>query len=675
MGDMDAYRDVFLAESTDYVQQIIDGLLALEREPSDLEPVEVVFRGAHSLKGMSAAMGYERSANLTHAMEGLMARVRAGELAVDSSIIDVMLTAVDLMRDLIDDESCGNSAVDATAMIALLGSMTPAALRQDGGGNGIAPSQAIQPTGRQDRTGGSDPAPAAGLDADLAEDERAYLVRVTLDESCVLKAVRAYMVIKRMSHMGRVIETTPSARDIEDENFDCQFGILLATVSSGDAIREAVMHVSEVIAVQLDEIEAGPERHAGDVGPGALPASLRQGRALPKLSETQTVRVAIGHLDSLVDLVGELVILRSRLDRLVQATGDAALGEVMDDMHRISVELQYEVMQTRMVPVGNIFNRFPRMVRDLAVDLGKKVDFEISGLDIELDRTVLDEIGDPIVHLLRNSIDHGIEPSDARLVLGKEATGVIRLTAARERDHVSIVVSDDGRGIDTERVWTKACELGLAVNERREEYSESDILLFTCVPGFSTVEATTKVSGRGVGMDAVKGKIEHLGGTLQISSRPGKGTDFILRLPLTLAIIKALLVESRGQAFALALSAVNEVFAAEEVEVETIDGAPVVVLRDGEVVPLVRLDSILYGQDAATPLEPRSHVVLIATVGSEQRALQVGSLLGRQEIVIKPLSRVLKDARGFSGATVLGDGRVLLILDPRTMFLQTEARK
>ena len=675
MGDMDAYRDVFIAESTDYVQQIIDGLLALEREPSDLEPVEVVFRGAHSLKGMSAAMGYERSANLTHAMEGLMARVRAGELAVDSSIIDVMLTAVDLVRDLIDDESCGNSEVDATAMIALLGSMTPAALRQDGGGNGGAPSQAIQPTGRQDRTGGSGPAPDTGPDADLAEGERAYLVRVTLDESCVLKAVRAYMVIKRMSHMGRVIETTPSARDIEDENFDCQFGILIATASSGDAIREAVMHVSEVIAVQLDEIEAGPERHAGDVGPGILSASLRQGRGLPKLSETQTVRVAIGHLDTLVDLVGEFVILRSRLDRLVQATGDAALGEVMDDMHRISAELQYEVMQTRMVPVGNIFNRFPRMVRDLAVDLGKKVDFEISGLDIELDRTVLDEIGDPIVHLLRNSIDHGIEPADARLALGKEATGIIRLTAARERDHVSIIVSDDGRGIDTERVWAKACELGLAVNEKRDEYSEGDILLFTCVPGFSTVQVTTKVSGRGVGMDVVKGKIEHLGGTLQISSRPGKGTDFILRLPLTLAIIKALLVESRGQTFALALSAVNEVFAAEDVVVETIDGAPVVVLRDGEVVPLMRLDSILYGQDEATPLEPRSHVVLVATAGSAQRALHVGSLLGRQEIVIKPLSRVLRDARGFSGATVLGDGRVLLILDPRTMFLRTEARK
>ena len=674
MGDMDAYRDVFLAESADYVQQITDGLLALEREPSDLEPVEVVFRGAHSLKGMSAAMGYSRSADLTHKMEGLMARVRSGELAVDSSIVDVMLTAVDLMRDLIDDESAGKSDVDPTAMIELLGSMTLAAPEPTIGAANADTTPVAQSGVLEGVTDGSAAQPASEPDTNLADGERAYRVRVTLDESCVLKAVRAYMVIKRVSHMGRVVDTTPSARDIEDENFDREFGLLVASTSSADAVREAVMHISEVSAVQLDEIDADV-RPKDDVGAATPSPAARQGRGLPKLSETQTVRVAIGHLDSLVDLVGELVILRSRLDRLVEASGDEALREVMDDMHRISAELQYEVMQTRMVPVGNIFNRFPRMVRDLAVDLGKKVDFEISGLDIELDRTVLDEIGDPIVHLLRNSIDHGIEPADKRLTLGKQPTGVIRLTAARERDHVSIVVSDDGRGIDTERVWAKACERGLADPTKRDEHSESDILLFTCIPGFSTVEVTTKVSGRGVGMDVVKGKIEHLGGTLQISSRPGKGTDFILRLPLTLAIIKALLVESRGQAFALALSAVNEVFAAEDVAVETIDGAPVVVLRDGEVVPLLRLDSILYGQDPATPLEPRSHVVLIATAGSEQRALHVGSLLGRQEIVIKPLSRVLRDAKGFSGATVLGDGRVLLILDPRTMFLHTEARR
>ena len=674
MGDMDAYRDVFLAESADYVQQITDGLLALEREPSDLEPVEVVFRGAHSLKGMSAAMGYSRSADLTHKMEGLMARVRAGELAVDSSIVDVMLTAVDLLRDLIDDESAGKSDVDPAAMIELLGTMTLATAEPEIVAAGAEALPVADSGVLEGVIDGSVADPASAPVANLADGERAYQVRVTLDESCVLKAVRAYMVIKRVSHMGRVVDTTPSARDIEDENFDREFGLLVASTSSADAVREAVMHISEVNAVQIEEIDAG-SRPKVEAGAATPPPAARSGRGLPKLSETQTVRVAIGHLDSLVDLVGELVILRSRLDRLVEASGDAALGEVMDDMHRISAELQYEVMQTRMVPVGNIFNRFPRMVRDLAVDLGKKVDFEISGLDIELDRTVLDEIGDPIVHLLRNSIDHGIEPADKRLTLGKQPTGVIRLTAARERDHVSIVVSDDGRGIDMERVWAKACERGLADPTKRDEYSEGDILLFTCIPGFSTVEVTTKVSGRGVGMDVVKGKIEHLGGTLQISSRPGKGTDFILRLPLTLAIIKALLVESCGQAFALALSAVNEVFAAEDVAVETIDGAPVVVLRDGEVVPLFRLDSILYGRDSATPLEPRSHVVLIATAGSEQRALHVGSLLGRQEIVIKPLSRVLRDAKGFSGATVLGDGRVLLILDPRTMFLQTEARR
>jgi two-component system chemotaxis sensor kinase CheA len=366
--------------------------------------------------------------------------------------------------------------------------------------------------------------------------------------------------------------------------------------------------------------------------------------------------------------------LRSRLERVSKRINDSDLSGTLDDLHHISAELQYEVMQTRMVPVRNIFNRFPRMVRDLAADLGKDVEFGISGLDIELDRTVLDEIGDPIVHLLRNSIDHGIESAEKRAASGKPPVGSIRLTAVRERDHVTLVVSDDGKGIDLERVWNKAVQRGLANADEREDYSEGDILLFICVPGFSTAETATKVSGRGVGMDVVKGKIEHLGGTLRISSRPGLGTDFILQLPLTLAIVKALLVQSAGETFAVPLSAVTEVFAAHEVAVDAIDGVPVLLLRDGTVVPFRRLDSILYGADPGAAPEAGTHVLLL-DVGGERHALHVHALAGRQEIVIKPLSRLLKDAHGFSGATILGDGRVMLILDPRTMFAATEAHR
>jgi len=650
---MDAYRDVFLAESGDYLMQITDGLLALERDSSTTEPVEVIFRGAHSLKGMAAAMGYERTADLTHKMEGLMDKVRKGELTPGKPIVDLMLAAVDLVRDLIDEEMNGRTDIDPTEMVA--------ALLAAAEGTAVEP----EPAAAVAEPGTGAPVPAA----DSAAGESGWRVVVSLDEGCVLKAVRAYMVIKRLSHMGTIVETRPEMRAIEDEEFEQSFEVIVATQANGDAIRDAVAKVSEVASASVEPwakaslpapIEVTGERPQ-------LSVTARRRRDIPKLSETQTVRVAIGHLDTLVDLVGELVILRSRLEGISEHIKNPELTETVDELQRISTDLQYEVMQTRMVPVGNIFNRFPRMVRDLASDLGRQIDFSMSGLDIELDRTVLDEIGDPLVHLLRNSIDHGVETPEERLAAGKPAEGAITLSASRERDHVAIVVSDDGKGIDPERVWAKAVQRGLVQESERFAYDDHDILMITCIPGFSTAEKTTKVSGRGVGMDVVKGKIEHLGGTVHIKSCVGTGTDFILRLPLTLAIVHALLVESAGQVFALPLSSVDEVFLAEELTIDTIDGSPVVILRDGGVVPLHRLDALLFGAEPAQIPEPRSSVVLL-DVGEEQRALHVDAMCGRTEIVVKPLSRLFRDTKGFSGATILGDGRVLLILDPRTIF-------
>jgi two-component system chemotaxis sensor kinase CheA len=645
MGEMDAYKDVFIAESADYLQQITEGLLSLEADPTDQEPVEVIFRGAHSLKGMSAAMGYNRTADLTHKMEGMMDRVRKGELTVKQPVIDMMLAALDVVRDLIEDESAGKSDIDADEVIAALEAMTA----------GAAPGVAADET---------EDVPSVVVDP---EGGTVWLAKVTLDESCVLKAVRAYMVIKRLAHMGNVIETHPPAREIEDERFDREFEIVLATESTESAIREAIAAVSEVAEVVVAPYATASVAPVSEAAPIVSPSGQRRRRDLPKLSQTQTVRVSIGHLDTLVDLVGELVILRSRLEDISTHRLDPELHETLDELQRISTELQYEVMQTRMVPVGNIFNRFPRMVRDLAVDLGKQIDFRMSGLDIELDRTVLDEIGDPLVHLLRNSIDHGIEPSDVRVKAGKAKMGTVTLSACRERDHVAIVVSDDGRGIDLEKVWSKAVERGMAKEDERQDYDESDILLFTCVPGFSTVESATKVSGRGVGMDVVKGKIEHLGGTVRISSRVGEGTDFALRLPLTLAIVQALVVESAGHEFAIPLSSVDEVFQTDEVQVDSIDSSPVVVLRDGEVVPMRRLDTLLLDVEADAQSGPRSSVVLLQT-GTERVALQVDSLVDRLEVVLKPLSSLLRDSKGFSGATILGDGRVMLVIDPRTIL-------
>jgi two-component system chemotaxis sensor kinase CheA len=638
------------------MQSISDGLIALEQNPGDLAPVETVFRGAHSLKGMAAPMGYEKTADLTHKMESLMDLVRRRELAVDERVIDLMLEATDMVHALIDDESSGTRQLDPSPVLSRVVAMTEAGawLEQAEPGGEESPDRDDATTDTAIESGATD----------------SYTVAVTLEDSCVLKSVRAYMVIKRLSHMGEVLDTVPSAREIEDEEFDRDFAVILESAAVGKAIEEAVLGVSEVETVRADKHVHGEPEHVAGVeasGPGSV--SRPQ---MPKLSEAQTVRVAIGHLDNMVDLVGELVILGARLDDISEELENSRLSDAVEDYQRIVGDLQHEVVLTRMVPVGNIFNRFPRMVRDLARDLGKDLEFTMSGMNIELDRTVLDEIGDPIVHLLRNSVDHGIETADERVAAGKPAKGRIRLAAERDRDNVRVVVSDDGRGIDCDRVWLEAVERGIVEDLARDAYTDEQILHFTCVPGFSTSQEATKVSGRGVGMDVVKGKIEHLGGILEINSEPGIGSEFVLSLPLTLAIIQALLVGSGDQTFAVPLAAISEIFDSEDVKLETVDGAPVIVHRDGGVVPLYPLDALLDGEaDKHRPPGKGEHIVLVDS-GGRRRALHTSQLLGRREIVIKPLGSMLRGVKGLGGAAVLGDGSVALVLDPRTVFPSRE---
>jgi two-component system chemotaxis sensor kinase CheA len=652
--DMAAYRDIFLTESAEYVQSIIDGLLALESDPGDLEPVEVVFRGAHSLKGMAGAMGYERTADLTHKMESLMDTVRQGEQAVDSDLIDLMLRAVDVVRELIDDESSGGTDVDAEALVQALTARTARA--------GSAAEIPAHGTDEPPATEGT-PRPA------IRPGQSRFRLKVTLDEKTVLKSVRAYMVLKRLNYIGTVEETVPSVREIEDEDFGNSFEVVVRTVQGLERVRESATAVTEVAEVEVSEVGAD-ERVEAEVAAESEDPTRRTGKkpVVPKLSETQTVRVSIGHLDKLVNLVGELVIIRSQLEEHARQTEDVQTIEILSEFQRVSGELQHEVMQTRMVPVGNIFNRFPRMVRDLARDLGKETDFEMDGLDIELDRTVLDEIGDPIVHLLRNAIDHGIEAPATREKAGKAERGMVRLTAVRERDQVEIAVEDDGSGMDLESIWRKAVDRGLVEALDRESYTDEEVLLLTCAPGLSTAREATKVSGRGVGMDVVKGKIEYLGGSLGVTTAPGEGSRFTLSLPLTLAIIQALLVGVDGRVFAIPLSVVSEVVAPDEMRIDTVDGRPVAVVREGDVVPVHHLD-VITGLSMELERLPSvdEHVVLIDT-HDDVRALAVSELLGRQEIVIKPLSELFKQIRGIGGATLLGDGRIALILDARTMF-------
>jgi two-component system chemotaxis sensor kinase CheA len=524
---------------------------------------------------------------------------------------------------------------------------------------------------------------------------------VAIEPSCQLASVRAYMVCKRLRQLGEVLGTVPSEVDIDEGRFDNTFTVTVGTDRPGEKLVDAVLQVTDVASAEVvgaaGSEPAAPEATGvvedaappadgpgadaaaeGDQAPAADPPELdrdaafgRAAKAVPKLQDTQTVRIALTHLDTMVDVMGELVIARSRLENVAEHLDLRELDDAVDEVHRISSELQREVMATRMVPVGNIFNRFPRMVRDLARDLGKDVAFEVDGLDIELDRTVLDEIVEPLVHLLRNSIDHGLEPADVRIKAGKPGRGLVRLSAARERDRALVTVADDGRGMDVERIWAAACDRGMVTPAQRGEYSEDDILLLTCTPGFSTAAQATKVSGRGVGMDVVREKVEQLGGALAIRSRPGSGTEFVLALPLTLAIIQALLVRSSGQIFAIPLGAVTEVLSYDDIPAETVDMHPVLTLRDGRVVPLDTLDDVVgVVAEEASPLRPR-HVVLLEW-GEAARAIGVDDLVGRQEIVIKPLAGMFAGVTGLSGATVLGDGSVALILDPRALFASGE---
>jgi two-component system chemotaxis sensor kinase CheA len=668
--DMGAYRQVFLSESAEYLQGIVDALLTLESDPDDLEPVEAVFRAAHSLKGMSGTMGYEQTASLTHTMESLMDTVRKREQPVTGDLIDVVLRATDTLRDLINFEASGGAEVDPELMVQELREHTEAA---HGGG---ATQRAA--------------APLAGEPV-VAEPEGVVTLSVTIEAACQLAAVRAYMVLKRLGQLGEVVGTSPSESDIDEGEFDRTFTVSVRTDRPGEKLAEAVRAITEVESASVVEPEATTAADAAGVAaaPAATDAPAgaptedepdrdaafgRAAKAVPKLADTQTVRIALTHLDTMVDIVGELVIARSRLENITDRIDEHDLTQAVEEVHRISAELQREVMQTRMVPVGNTFNRFPRMVRDLARDLGKDVAFEVDGVDIELDRTVLDEIVEPLVHLLRNSLDHGLENAVDRVAAGKPERGLVRLSAARERDRVLVSVADDGRGMDVERIWQAAVARGLAEAADRDSMSDDDILLFTCTPGFSTAVQATKVSGRGVGMDVVRAKVEQLGGSLAIRSRPGRGTEFVLSLPLTLAIIQALLVRSSGHTYAIPLGAVTEVLAYDDLPVGTVDLHPVLTLRDGRVVPLDTLDAVV-GLDEEQRSPVRSRNIVLLEWGESARAIGVDGLVGRQEIVIKPLSGIFAGVSGLSGATVLGDGSVALILDPRALFATGEASR
>ena len=638
--DLSQYAELFLAESREHLSACNQLLLEWERNPSATEPVSGIFRAIHTVKGMAATMGYGRVADLAHRMENLLDQLRRGSKAPTEETIQVLFRATDALEKAVELAVAGKerdadlSVLDAVDQVARESRQAPlpSALAR----HLAEPEQAAAP-----------PPPEPGAPAATAT---AHLVQVTIRPEAPLKGGRAMLAIRKVQSIGRVLRVQPPPAAFESDDFDGRFVFELDTEAAPAAIEGAVRSVGDIerVVVGGGEEAGAPAESAGSATPGG-------GRG-------RHIRVDLRRLDTLMDLIGELVTERGRLNELAArwAARDPAIDEVAIQISRLSADLQSEIIQARMTPVWQVFDRFPRLVRDVARQLGKQVAFRVEGKEIELDREILDELGDPLVHLLRNAVDHGIEPPAERKRLGKSAEGEIVLAAVRERSSVAISITDDGRGIDRAQILAKARREGI-VPAQVEALSDDQLLRVLARPGFSTVDQVTNVSGRGVGIDVAMTRIRALGGSIEIRTEPGKGTAFILRLPVTLAIVRALIAAVGHERYALPLTYVSETVEYGTTPLTTMEGRDAIVLRD-RVVPLVDLRKLLGTNGGAPPAPPRRPVIVLE-MGERRAGVVVDGMLSQQEIVVKGFDAPQGTLPVFSGATIMGDGVPALILD------------
>src|SRR5687768_8503560 len=632
--DLTRYADLFLTESREHLSAINHLLLELERDPASAEPLSAIFRAVHTVKGMSATMGYEAVATLTHELETVLDAVRRGERKITPTVMDALFEAADVLETSVEQAVRGQDATaDAAPVIERLRAMG----RMSGEFPAITGAPPALPSSAPPALPSSaSPAPLAPL----APSE--LLIRIRLAANVPLRGVRAFVVVKRAESLGRVLEVVPPVEALQAEQFDREFAIRLETEMAAGDLAAALRTAGDVDRVDIEDPKVRAAAKAAESG---------------RARSSRNVRIDLRRLDALMNLIGELVITRGRLVQLAISRDDPALTEAVTEASRLVSDLQDQIMASRMVPVWQVFDRFPRLVRDSARSLGKQIEFTIEGKEIELDRSMLDEIGDPVVHLLRNAIDHGFETASERVAAGKPPAGKLVLSAARERSSITIRVTDDGRGIDRDRVLARARKLGL-VDAARTELSDDELIRLISRPGFSTAERVTDISGRGVGIDAVHNRIRSLGGSAEIRSIPGRGTTVTLRLPLTLAILRALLVRVDGDTFAVPMTHVNETVELEGAALKSVKGHEVLMLRD-DVLPLVRFRSLLgLAADGA-----RMPQVIVLEVGERRAGLVVDELAGQQDIVVKQFDAVRNAAALFSGATILGDGAPALIVD------------
>ena len=699
--DVSQYLEIFIDESAEHLQTLSDCIMTLEKEPDNNDTINEVFRAAHSLKGMAGTMGFKRMQHLTHDMENVFQEVRSGKIPVDSPMIDLLFKCLDAIDGYLENikATSDEGTEDNEIIIKELNDFIAKA-------NGEAPAEAAPATAAQESapaasavSGGAEFAKFELSHSELkavmtAKDSglHIYGVKVTVDQECLLKAARAFLVFKAVEDFGQILVYRPSSQDIEDEKFELDFSFFLASEEETDKIVAAAKAVSEIEKVDAEEIHldeylkeaaAQEEQQAKEAAteqkeaPAEVPktaekkapaaAAKKQTNAKPVTG--RTVRVDIEKLDALMNQVSELIIAKNSLVSISSNESgeyqNQSFHEQIEYLERITTNLHESVMKVRMVPIESVVNKFPRMIRDLSRKLGKKMELYMTGEDTELDRTVVDQIGDPLQHLLRNSADHGLEDNATRVERGKPEVGSIFLKAFQEGNNVIIEVGDDGNGIDVAAVRDKAVERGVITAEQAENMSQKEIINLLFLPSFSMAKKITDISGRGVGLDVVKSNIEALGGDVEVRTKLGEGTTFIVRLPLTLAIIQALMVEVRDEKYAIALGSIQNIENIPVSDIKYVQAEEVIHLR-GMVIPLIRLDQML--DSAPSEEEPENLTVVIVRKGDNYAGLVVDDLIGQQEIVIKSLGKCIDNNKIINGATILGDGEVALIIDVNAIF-------
>ena len=693
--DVSQYLEIFIDETNEHLQSLNEQLLILEKEPDNTDTINEIFRAAHSLKGMAGTMGYKRMQRLTHDMENVFSEIRNGKMNVTAYLVDTLFQGLDALEAYLENiqESGDEGTDDHQDIIDALNNVLTEGL----GGEKEEKKAPVEQKQAQTEEAVVDEEAMLNKYKELTfadyerhamtkaveEGQNVFGITVEICESCLLKAARAFLVFKALEECGEIIKSVPDVQDIEDEKFDLDFSLVLLTHNTMEEVKAAVLNVSEIKAIGIGKVEfeakeeavAEPENSPVQTAAATKKAETKkdkpagaQGKQGGKPVVNRSVRVDIEKLDVLMNLVSELIIAKNGLVSIGSSEGenrsDASFNEQIEYLERVTTNLHESVMKVRMMPIESVVNKFPRMIRDLNKKLNKKMELYMTGEDTELDRTVIDEIGDPLMHLLRNAADHGLESNEERVAVGKPEVGSIFLNAYQDGNNVVIEVRDDGKGIDTEKVKRKAVEKGTITQEQAETMTEQDVIDLLFRPSFSTAEKISDVSGRGVGLDVVKNKIEGLGGDIECRTVLGEGSNFIIRLPLTLAIIQALMVELGNEKYAIALGSIQTIEDIPKSEIKYVQTREVIKLR-GKVIPLVRLNDILDVEPAET--EPESLTVVIVAKGDKLAGLVVDNLIGQQEIVIKSIGKYINNNKIISGATILGDGEVALIIDANVL--------